>query len=214
MRSIINLTGKRFGRLTVIKHIGSGSGGHARWLCECDCGKQRYVYGYNLRNGTTKSCGCLNREHIVRSTTTHGKSNSSIYNIWKGMINRCYRKTAQHYDNYGGRGISVCDEWRASFQNFDRWAMNNGYCEGLSIDRIDNDSNYCPENCRWVSRNEQANNKRTTRMVTYNGETHAIAEWAEILGIKRETLYDRIIRKQWDIERAFTEKVKTSDKGE
>ena len=131
-----------------------------------------------------------------------------LYPIWSGMKDRCLNKNNKRYSSYGGRGIEVCKEWQQSFRAFLRWAMANGYEEGLSIDRIDNDGNYCPENCRWATAKEQANNKRWNHLITYNGKTQTMKEWAEELGIKLSTLSQRINSYRWSDEKALTTPVR------
>lgn len=132
----------------------------------------------------------------------HRMSHTRLYRVWDGMISRCHREKYHSYKRYGGRGITVCDEWRNDFHAFYEWAIRNGYHEGLSIDRIDNDKGYSPDNCRWVTMKVQGNNKRSNHYIEYNGETHTIAEWSEILGIPRNVLYHRFER-GWSVKRAF-----------
>jgi len=127
-----------------------------------------------------------------------------IYSIYKGMKDRCRYKTNDNYERYGGRGIRVCEEWLADYMNFYNWAINNGYKEGLTLDRIDPNKNYEPDNCRWATYKEQANNTRRNNYITYNNKTHTLTEWSEILGIKRSTLSNRIVTKKWDIKKALT----------
>ena len=204
--SFHDLTGQKFGRLTVVNRAGTGKDKQVLWLCKCDCGSNCIVFASNLRKGHTKSCGCLQKEATSKANKTHGMRHSRLYHIWNAMIGRCHRKADRAYPSYGGRGIAVCDEWH-SFAGFHSWALAAGYEDGLSIDRIDNDLGYSPSNCRWVTRYVQANNKRSNRCVEYNGETHTIAEWAEILGIKYATLRKRI-NDGWDVEKAFSAPVR------
>ena len=185
-------TGMRFGKLTVIEYAGSNAKQHSLWLCKCECGKTTIVRGGNLTSGNTTSCGC--KDHHLAKTR--------IYDIWHGMKSRCYRKNHVHYKNYGGRGISVCDEWKNDFMSFYDWAIKNGYDDSLTIDRINNDGNYCPENCRWVTQQEQMNNTRFNRNITFNGETHTLTEWSRICGISISSLYYRI-RSGWELEKVF-----------
>lgn len=137
----------------------------------------------------------------------HSGKGTKLYEVWCSMKSRCYNPTSKSYSRYGGRGITVCDEWWSSFSTFEEWAMSHGYKEGLSLDRIDNNGNYEPSNCRWATMKEQANNQNHTLKIEYKGQTKTLTEWAEFLGIKWHTLYHRIYRKGWTVERAFTEKV-------
>ena len=203
MSKCINLTGQKFGRLLVLERTKNNSRNHAQWICQCDCGNTVTVTCASLRSGNTKSCGCTRKEKLSAFRTKHKKSETKIYKKWSSMIGRCYCKGATRYENYGGRGIKVCDEWLHNFQAFYEWAMANGYSDDLTLDRKDVNGNYCPENCRWATQKEQANNRRNNHYLTYNGETHTITKWAEIKGLNPNTLKSRIYYLHWDIERAL-----------
>lgn len=160
MSKINDLTGKKFGKLTIIKYYGSNKNGRALWLCKCECGNYKIILGNSLLSKSTLSCGCYNKESASKRFTKHNFSNTKLYKVWQGMKTRCYNPKFIYYRNYGGRGITICDEWLNNFKNFYNWAINNGYKEGLTIDRINNDGIYEPSNCRWITRAEQNRNQR------------------------------------------------------
>ncbi len=186
--------GKKIGFLTIIDYADKRNGKVRVW-CKCDCGKTIKVFIDNLKREHTRSCGCKKGSMISKSKITHGKTHTKLAHIYNQMKARCYYKKNPAYKNYGGRGIKICNEWldkENGFMSFYNWAINNGYKEGLTIDRIDNNSNYEPNNCRWATYYEQANNKRNNRMLTYNGETYTITQWARKLGITYGSMYRRI----------------------
>ena len=193
---MIDLTGSKFNRLSVLGFAGRDSGGRSLWHCLCECGNEIIVEGYSLKSGGTKSCGCWNRDRIANLNKTHGLSHGDekLYPVWKSMKARCNNPNNVAYKNYGGRGIKVCDEWEHDFQAFYEWALENGYDPSLSIDRINNDDGYNPYNCKWSTALEQSNNRRSCYHITYAGETHTISEWSRILGIRYDTLRVRIHR--------------------
>lgn len=208
MWNFIDITGQRFSRLTVIRRV-EGVKGPALWLCVCDCGKETKAYGSDLRHGKKKSCGCLNRERTLIQCSlnrTHGMQPYRLYYIWRSMKARVLNEKHKNYPDYGGRGITVCDEWLHSFEEFRDWALANGYRDDLTIDRINTNGNYEPSNCRWATQKEQQNNRRSNHPITYNGETHTIKQWSEIIGMNKGTLGDRIAH-GWPIERALTEPI-------
>ena len=201
-----DLTGKRFGKLTIIKRLESSKSGHSSmWQCKCDCGTITKVSRNNLMNGHTKSCGCLKHESRVR---THGKSKNRLYYVWRDMLNRCFNESVPDYHSYGGRGITVCDEWKDDFQSFYDWAMENGYDEtakrgAFTLDRIDVEKDYEPSNCRWVDVKLQQNNRRNNVIIEYDGCSYTLAQLSELTGIPYKTLHKRIRVLNWDIEKAI-----------
>lgn len=187
----------QFGRLTTVEKFKRS--GKTHWKCICSCNNLCEVSQSDLVTGNTKSCGCLNRELSSQRKTKHGLSDTRLHRIWSGIFTRCENPAYAEYYNYGGRGISICDEWR-EFLPFYEWAMSHGYSDGLTLDRIDGNGNYCPENCRWATPKEQSNNTRRNVHITYNGLTMNATQWEEKLGLRRGVVADRK-RKGWsDIE--------------
>ena len=198
----MDLLGQRFGRLTAIAKV---EGKTSTWVFECDCGNIVILKTSRILGGQ-KSCGCLRKEVAIewaKSHTTHGDSKTKLYRKYRSMINRCYSASNHNYKRYGGRGIKVCDEWLNSFEAFKEWAYSTGYDPSLdgkkeqSIDRIDNDGNYCPENCRWATAREQQKNRECTTLYPYNDQMYSASEFADIFGITEKTfVYNRLKRGQ------------------
>ena len=159
MSGLIDLTGQRFGRLTVVSRA-ENRGNQTRWLCKCDCGNEKIIAGNALKSGVTLSCGCYHKEVTGKIRRTHGGTGTRLHSIWQNMKARCYRESAREYENYGGRGITICDEWRNDYKAFHDWAVENGYADNLTIDRKNVNGNYEPSNCRWITNEEQQRNKR------------------------------------------------------
>lgn len=158
--TIKDITGQRFGRLFVVKMVDDRTKcGEIKYLCKCECGNEKIIVGTSLKNGSSKSCGCILSEETSRRSRTHGQSNTRLYRIWHGMLDRCNNHNRHEYKYYGGRGITVCPEWM-KFEPFYEWSISHGYSDDLTIDRIDNDGNYEPNNCRWVTMQVQTRNRR------------------------------------------------------
>lgn len=207
MSRVLDLVGQKMNRLTVIRRVENSNAGKTRFECLCDCGNTVVVVGSALLNGNTKSCGCLKLERIANLKYRHGERYTRLYRIWSIMHSRCKEGSSSIHKNHGNRGITVCEDWK-DFAVFREWATANGYRDDLTIDRIDNDGNYCPENCRWANRFVQANNTRKNHFLTYNGETHTVSEWARIVGLQYHTLLGRINNYHWSVEKALTTPVK------
>lgn len=209
MPNFIDLTGQRFGRWEALgqaqRHYTKSGRPIVMWRCRCDCGTVRDVDGLSLRSGKSVSCGCYRADnsremmvkHNIENAKYDGPYNHRLYNSWYGMIERCYNKKHKSYHNYGGRGITVCDEWRKSYLSFREWALSNGYKDYLTVDRIDVNGNYEPSNCRWATTKEQGNNRRTNHMVEANGEVHTLTQWADIFGV-------RLDRVQYYVKRGYS----------
>ena len=186
---------QKIARLLLIRYIPARNG--RKWECLCDCGNKIIVKESHLREGSVKSCGCLKKEYAKKGNIVHGLSKTRLHRIYRGMIDRCTAHKHIHYKNYGGRGISICKEWlgEKGFINFYDWAMKNGYMDNLSIDRIDNSGNYCPENCKWSTSLQQQNNTRINHKIEYNGEKLTLSQIARKYNFNVSTLYNRI--KKW-----------------
>lgn len=202
-RKRIDLTGKRFGKLTVVS-FNSMRGTRSYWNCVCDCGNEKVVSSDHMKNGDIVSCGCIQRLTLPPVNKKHGMSNTRLYTIWSLMKYRCCNSSRREYKRYGGRGIKVCDEWM-KFKSFMEWSIANGYSDDLTLDRIDNDGDYAPSNCRWVSMQVQAFNKSTNRYITHNGQTKTITQWASDSNMPYYVLKKRIDVLHWDFERAISE---------
>lgn len=207
MKNIISVSeGQRFGKLTVIREA-ERQYGHRYILCQCDCGNQKTINLNSLIHGASNSCGCFRKEFIANKNFKHGfayRENGleRLYRIWSGMKRRCFDSNFRDYNNYGGRGISVCNEWKENYSVFREWALSNGYSDKLTLDRIDNNGNYEPSNCRWTTIQIQSNNKRVNRRITYKGETHTIADWGRITGIDADKIGKRL-KKGLPLEQVF-----------
>ena len=189
----IDLTGRRYGSLTVIKLAVDETGKKKKWLCKCDCGEECIVAGSNLQSGHTLHCSKCGNAISAEKKKKHGISHTKLYYVWQAMINRCERPGVFGYGDYGGRGITVCEEWHDP-EKFFEWARNSGYKEGLQIDRIDVNGNYCPDNCRWITQLKNANNKRNNKIIEHNGEKKTLAEWARFYGVDYKNLSRNIRR--------------------
>lgn len=198
-----NEAGNHYGRLTVLKEAGRTKQGMVLWQCRCECGRKTITTGSALRQGLTKSCGCLAqeiREDLHRRRRTHGLRRTPEYNAWAGARRRCYSLTDRSYKHYGGRGIEMCKRWRYDFEAFLKDVGLRPSAKH-SIDRIDNDGNYEPENCRWATRQEQGRNKRSNRLLTIDGETQPMIVWAKRYALRMDTLWNRL-KRGWSFERA------------
>jgi len=203
-RPLADLRGQRFARLTVVRNVPHKPGHHTYWLCRCDCGGKTITEASNLRRGLTRSCGCLQRELQAAARTTHGLSTRPEYFIWQSAKARCYNVNSHAYWTYGGRGITMCDRWRTSFEHF--YAdMGPRPSRRHSVERRDNAQGYSPENCYWATAIQQYNNRRSNRRITWRGETHTTTEWSRLLGFPPQTVKDRINRRNWTVERALTQ---------
>lgn len=198
-----NLSNRRFGRLTVLDFVETRKG-QSIWNCLCDCGNVTQVSAGHLKSNHTTSCGCYCKEQTKQALTTHGLTGARLHRIWFAMKARCYNRNLPAYKNYGERGIKVCDEWLNDFSAFYQWAMSNGYNDNLSIDRIDVNRDYEPDNCRWATRKEQSLNKRTNHYITFDGKTMTLTEWEKFLGFNRGTIGARLNKLNWSVERALT----------
>jgi len=198
--------GNQYGCYTILRadENRSAQSGHKYWICQCSCGKTKSVRGEHLCSGRVVSCGCHKDKIAGDRMRTHGKSNTTLYRIYKHIRGRCYCTTDERYSDYGGRGIAMCIDWYNDFMSFYDWAIANGYSGNLTIDRIDNNKGYSPDNCRWAGRYTQANNKRNNRYIEYGGIKLTVSQWARRIGINPKILDNRL-RRGWSEERALTQ---------
>jgi hypothetical protein len=199
----VDLTGQKFGLLKVVEEAGRSNAGKVLWRCVCQCGNEVTVVGGDLRSGRTASCGCGIVKATVARSRTHGQSGTRLYRIWCAMVTRTTNPNSERYADYGGRGITMCPEWRTSFEAFVR-DMGSTYADGLTIDRIDVNGNYEPGNCRWATYAEQSRNTRRSRRLTFRGQTKTVAEWNELLGLKPGVVLSRIDECGWSVDRALS----------
>lgn len=192
-KKIKDLTGKKFGMLTVIGLQDTDSR-KTYWVCQCDCGNIKVVRSDSLQSGAIRSCGCMKKAQEKINLTkhhSHKMSGTRIYHIWRGMKDRCYNVHSPNYYRWGGRGITICDEWKDNFSVFYSWAMENGYSENLTIDRIDNNGNYEPSNCRWATIEEQSRNRKSNVVIQIGNSKRTLKEWCEIFELEYGTILER-----------------------
>lgn len=194
-----DLTGLQFGDLTVISLALREKGKRKYYRCQCSCGNIKDISASHLVTGASRSCGCKVRERTIERNLKHGDTNTRLFSIWSSMRKRCNNKNDMHY---GGRGISVCNEWN-DYQTFKEWSIASGYDDNLTIERIDVNKGYCPQNCTWIPLSKQAKNKTNSRYVTINGKTALITEWCKVAPVTVTTVYQRI-RNGWNVEDALT----------
>lgn len=202
MNKTIDLKGKTFNRLFVIERADNNENGKSRWLCECICGNIKIILSDSLKSGKTKSCGCLNKEIIFNRKNKYIMNHKSEYRIWKSIKQRCTNPKVECYKNYGGRGITICERW-LKFENF---LKDIGKRPGkqYSIDRIDNNLGYYKNNCRWATKKEQQRNMRSNLMITFNNKIQCLTDWATEYKIPYTTLWHRLYKFNWSVEKALT----------
>lgn len=198
----VNISGQKFGMLYAIKLDSRDRHNRERWLFKCDCGKEKVIEKSSVKTGHTKSCGCWQIENNKVIGITHNKSKTREFKIWLGIKKRCLNKKHSTYKNYGGRGIKICDRWKDSFENF-LADIGSAPSELYSIDRIDNNGNYEPSNCKWVTRKEQNNNTRRNRIFSYEGNNYTLSNLCDKLELKYKLIYDRVTKLKWKIEEAI-----------
>lgn len=198
----MNYIGKKYNNLTVIEYGARDSMGRMRVLCMCDCGNIKSYDMYSVKSGNTKSCGCFRSTIAKNKMTKHGMSNTRLFKTWVQMRQRCSCETSKKYKYYGGRGIFVCNEWE-EFNNFYEWSKESGYNDELTIERIDVNGNYCPENCTWIKSELQQRNKRSNVKIEYNGETKILKDWCNDLNLNYKLSSGRL-KAGWSVERTFS----------
>lgn len=197
MTAPLQLTGQRFGRLVVIERVQNNIHQKTMWRCQCDCGNEVCVIGSRLKNGLTLSCGCLQKETAKQTLFIHGETSTRLHSIWKDMKRRCYNPRRKEWADYGGRGIDVCAEWKESYMKFRDWALANGYNDNLSLDRVNNDRGYSPENCRWATNIQQAENKRNNITVEYDGREQCLGAWVREFGYSYGQCRWYVVERGW-----------------
>ena len=201
-----DLTGMTFGYWQVLERTNNSKDGSSRWVCRCKCGATKTVLGKALTSQKTKSCGCYNKEKAKETFYKHGYSHTNLHNRWLKIRERCYNPNSRSFENYGGRGIQMCNEWKQNFMRFYSWAIENGYKPGLTIDRIDVNGNYEPKNCRFINQKGQQNNRRNNVYITYKNKTQTLAQWADYYNIPYKILWKRI-KLGWTFEKAISTQI-------
>jgi hypothetical protein len=200
MGRFIDLTDEQFGRLRVLRVVARNKHNQLMWECECECGVTCLALGFVLRRGEKQSCGCLKREAIASVNLSHGMTRTPIYAIYRSMMQRCYDQNSTAYNRYGARGINVCEKWQ-TFEGF--YEDMGDKPEGMSLERKDNDGDYCPENVVWAGWKAQANNRRSNRILEHRGKSQTLTQWADEINMKPQTLHARIFRYGWPVEKAL-----------
>ena len=195
--------GKKYNRLIVLRLAGKNKYGHQLFECKCDCGNIAVIEGTAVKNGRTCSCGCLQKESAKKRRTTHGMTKTKLFNVWNTMKQRCSNPNSKNYKRYGARGIFVCEEWKNDFASFMKWSLSHGYKDGLSIDRIDGEKGYSPDNCRWVDVYVQSNNRSNNRLMTINGITKNCKQWADHFGFEYKYFHEKCKKNDWNLEKVL-----------
>lgn len=200
MRKKLDLTGEKFGKLTAVRELPQRKDGKVVWETVCDCGRTIQTIGRDLKRGHTKSCGCLPSAILTKRNTSHGARKTRTYSIWTNMIQRCTNPGMSNFKYYGGRGISVPDEWK----NFSDFLASMGHApENMTLERINNAIGYSAENCKWANRTEQANNTRRNDNIEFNGKTQSLSAWAKEVGLTQPALWKRLYQRGWELARAL-----------